>query len=199
MILELQNIGKSFGKKSVLKDISLSLGSGSLTGIVGENGAGKSTLLKIIVGELSSDTGSKNLRGNFGYCPQDAIVFPLLTVNENFEYFSSAYGLSKKFSKEQMDNLLKQFNYEQFLHEKVTNLSGGTRQKLNLSIALLHQPELLILDEPYNGFDWETYQKFWEYTHTLNKQGCAILIVTHLINEKKDFDRIYQLKKGNLR
>ena len=199
MILELKNIRKSFGKKTILQDVSFSLNRGTLTGIVGENGAGKSTLLKIIVGEISLDKGIRIIKGKIGYCPQDALTFPRLSVKEHFTYFSAAYDLPRSSEKEQSTKLLRHFNYERFLNEKVINLSGGTRQKLNLSIALLHKPDILILDEPYNGFDWETYQKFWEYTNILKNKGCAILIVTHLINEKKDFDHIFHLKNGKLK
>ena len=80
----------------------------------------------------------------------------------------------------------------------MASLSGGTRQKLNLSLALLHQPELLILDEPYNGFDWETYMRFWDYTDLLLENGCSILIVSHFLNYRDRFEMIYELKKGKL-
>ena len=88
--------------------------------------------------------------------------------------------------------------YKKFQQEKIANLSGGTQQKLNLSIALLHEPKLLILDEPYNGFDWDTYLRFWDYTNELRKNGCAVLIVTHLLAERKQFDNIYDLENGYL-
>ena len=94
--------------------------------------------------------------------------------------------------------ILKHFNFKIYGNEKVANLSGGTKQKLNLSIALIHQPDLLILDEPYNGFDWDTYLRFWEYTEQLIKNDCSILIVTHFLNDNTTFDKVYELKKGQL-
>jgi ABC-type multidrug transport system ATPase subunit len=121
-----------------------------------------------------------------------------LTVEEHFQYFSAAYGLEKKSWQPQCDRLLEHFNFKQYRMDLVAELSGGTQQKLNLSLALLHQPELLILDEPYNGFDWDTYLRFWEFTEQMQEKDCAILIVTHLLNETDRFDRIYNLKNGNL-
>lgn len=198
MILEVSNIAKSFRKKKVLQDASFTMESGSLCGIVGENGSGKSTLLKIIVGEWKANSGKIFINGKLGYCPQKALLFPQLTVYEHFMYFSSAYGINKTKLLSQSEKLLSQFKFKKYQEEKVSNLSGGTQQKLNLSIALLHKPNLLILDEPYNGFDWETYMRFWDFTDRLRKEGCAILIVTHLLSEKERFDRIYNLENGSL-
>ena len=90
------------------------------------------------------------------------------------------------------------FNFKRYRSERITNLSGGTQQKLSLAIALLHQPKLLILDEPYSVFDWDTYLRFWDLTYKLREEGCAILVVTHLLTDKKQFDRIYNLELGQI-
>ena len=199
MILRAEHIAKSFGKKKVLKDITFQLEAGSITGIVSENGSGKSVLMEIIVGIKRANKGTVKINGSIGYCPQRAVLFPHLTVQEHFKYFSNAYGIDRRQSNKQIEELLEHFNYKQYRQEKVINLSGGTQQKLNLSIALLHNPSLLILDEPYNGFDWDTYQRFWDFTNLLKKRGCAILMVTHLVSEKERLDRIYELENGILR
>jgi ABC-2 type transport system ATP-binding protein len=198
MILEAENIFKSFGKKKILKGVSFRMEPGALYGIVGENGSGKSTLLKIIVGELSADKGKVSARGRIGYCPQQAIVFSQLTVEENFKYFSAAYRLKRNAFLQQREFLLRQFNFEKYRNDKVEVLSGGSQQKLNLSLALLHQPDLLILDEPYNGFDWDTYIRFWDFTDHMLETGCSILIVTHLLNETNRFRHVFNLKNGFL-
>jgi len=198
MILEAENIAKSFGNKQILSDVSLEMNAGSLVGLVGENGSGKSTLLKIIVGQWRADTGRVNINGTFGYCPQQALIFPQLTVDEHFHYFSAAYRLQKNAWKPQYELLLDHFSFAKYRKEKVAELSGGTQQKLNLSLALLHRPNLLVLDEPYSGFDWDTYLRFWDFTARMREEGCAILVVTHFLNETGRFDRIYNLKNGAL-
>ncbi|QYA24669.1 ABC transporter ATP-binding protein [Gramella sp. MT6] len=199
MILKLENISKSYAKKPVLKDVSFQLEEGTLTGIVGENGSGKSTLMRIIAGDISGNRGKVQKNGKTGYCPQEPILFPEITVQEHFRYFSAAYYIEPEVLNERVEVLLEHFNYRKYYKTRISKLSGGTRQKLNLSIALLHEPELLILDEPYNGFDWDTYLKFWDYTKSLKEKGCAVLVVSHLISEKKKFDRIYKLENGILR
>jgi ABC-2 type transport system ATP-binding protein len=198
MILKVDNIAKSFGKKKVLTNITFEMKPSCLYGIAGENGSGKSTLLKIIIGEWKADHGKITVAGPVGYCPQKTLLFSQLTVDENFQYFAAAYGIEKTESAKRSDALMSFFNFKKYHKEKVLTLSGGTQQKLNLSIALFNQPNLLILDEPYSGFDWDTYLKFWDYANHLRNEGCAILIVTHLLNEKERFDKIYNLEQGEL-
>lgn len=198
MVLKVENIAKSFGKNKVLTNVSFEMDSSSLYGIVGENGSGKSTLLKIIVGEWEHDSGTVSTGGRLGYCPQNTLLFAQLTVDEHFRYFAAAYGIEKAELINRSEMLMNYFSFIKYRNEKIAHLSGGTQQKLNLAIALLHRPELLILDEPYSGFDWDTYIRFWDYTNQLRNEGCAILVVTHLINEKERFERIYNLEQGKL-
>jgi ABC-2 type transport system ATP-binding protein len=198
MILKVEHIAKAFAKNKVLKNVSFEMNPSSLYGIVGENGSGKSTLLKIIVGEWKSDHGKITVSGRLGYCPQKTLLFSQLTVDEHFRYFAAAYGMEKTTLSSRSESLMDYFNFKKYRKEKIAHLSGGTQQKLNLAIALLHQPELLILDEPYSGFDWDTYLRFWDYTNQLRKEGCAILVVTHLLTEKEGFDRVYNLEQGQL-
>ncbi len=199
MILHVEHVAKAFGKKKVLRNVSFDLEPGNLYGIVGENGSGKSSLLKIIVGEWQADKGKVTINGRLGYCPQKELLFSELTVDEHFNYFASAYEIPKLELAERSDFLMEKFQFKKYRKEMVANLSGGTQQKLNLSIALLHQPNLLILDEPYNGFDWDTYLRFWNYAEFLQRRGCAILVVTHLLNDKKPFNRIFHLENGCLK
>lgn len=200
-VLKVQRVAKSFGRRGVLNGVSFEMERGELAGIVGENGAGKSTLLKILVGLTKPNSGDVTTRGKVGYCPQDALVFETLTVKENFRYFACAYGLERQEDgdaswEKEKDSLLQQFGFEQYENVLVSTLSGGTKQKLNLSLALLHVPDVLILDEPYNGFDWETYLHFWEMTERLCSAGKSILIVSHFIYDREKFDRIFELKDG---
>jgi len=198
MILKVENIAKAFGKNKVLKKVSFEMDSSLLYGIVGENGSGKSTLLKIIVGEWKPDHGNILVEGRVGYCPQKTLLFSQLTVDENLRYFAAAYEMGNTELLSRSESLMNVFNFKKYRKERIANLSGGTQQKLNLAIALLHQPKLLILDEPYNGFDWDTYLRFWDYTNQLRKEGCAILVVTHFLAEKDRFDKVYNLEEGEL-
>jgi ABC-2 type transport system ATP-binding protein len=198
LVLKVENITKAFGKNKVLQNVSFEMDSGTMVGIVGENGSGKSTLLKIIVGELKHDSGKIILNKRPGYCPQETLLFSQLTIDEHFSYFASAYGIEKNIMVGRSELLMDFFNFKKYHREKVATLSGGTQQKLNLAIALLHQPDVMILDEPYSGFDWDTYIRFWDYTKQLKEEGCAILVVTHLLTEKEKFDRIYNLEQGQL-
>lgn len=198
MILTLQNVSKSYGSKNIFSGVSFSMGHGQLYGVVGENGSGKSTLLRIIVGELAPDSGNILINGKLGYCPQKTLLIPQLSVLEHFKYFAAAYSLKESSWRKQSEELMEYFNFAEYRNEYVRTLSGGTQQKVNLCIALIHQPDILILDEPYNGFDWETYTRFWSYTEELRKQRCGVLVVTHLLSDQKQFDQVYNLKKGEL-
>ena len=186
-----------FGSRiPVLKGADLEVRAGELVGLVGENGSGKSTLMKIIVGMLKPDAGSVDYDGRLGYCPQSPQLWDKLTVAEHLQLFSDAYGLSSTAATDSQQSLLDELNFERYLNYRVESLSGGTRQKLNLALSLLHNPDLLLLDEPYAGFDWETYLKFWDMSEQRRADGMAILIVSHLIGERERLTRTYTLRDG---
>ncbi|MGB7069586.1 MAG: ABC transporter ATP-binding protein [Pyrinomonadaceae bacterium] len=195
--LSADKISKSYGRHSVLNDVSFEMLPGEIIGIVGENGAGKSTLLKILVGLLLPSSGSVSADGLIGYCPQELAIFESMTVTENIRYFATAYGLSNGWV-QRADDLIHRFNFADHRDRPVASLSGGTKQKLNLTLGLLHAPRILILDEPYSGFDWETYLRFWEFAEIQRSIGNCTLIVSHLINDRAKFDRIYSLREGVL-
>jgi ABC-type multidrug transport system ATPase subunit len=194
-LLQAQDLYKSFGHRKVLRGVSFSVYPGTLMGIVGENGAGKSTLLRILAGELRPDRGNMLRRGAMGYCPQKVILNETLTVNQHLDYFRAAYNIPDL---HRADELVAQLDYQQYRKALVGHLSGGTQQKLNLTLALMHQPKLLLLDEPYQGFDWETYLRFWDLTGELREQGCAVVVISHLFFEQKRFDCLYQLRQGRV-
>ncbi len=204
-VLRVERITKTFRRgllrsrvNRVLRDVSFSVGPGSMVGLVGENGSGKSVLMRIIVGLMKPDDGTVDVTGGLGYCPQIPMLYDKLTCDETFRLFGHAYGLADDAAAEEAARLYSLLGFERFRGELVENLSGGTRQKLNLSIALLHRPSLLLLDEPYSGFDWETYQRFWELADDLRAAGTTILIVAHFIQEQSHFDRILRLRDGEL-
>lgn len=194
-VLRVQNIHKAFGRHKVLQGVDFEVAPGALVGIVGENGAGKSTLLKILAGELHPNHGHIARRGALGYCPQTVILNDTLTVQQHLDYFRAAYRLPHL---QRANELIERLSYQNYRHTIVGSLSGGTKQKLNLTLALMHQPNVLLLDEPYQGFDWETYLRFWDLTSELRDQGCAVVIISHLFFEQKRFDVLYHLQQGRI-
>jgi ABC-2 type transport system ATP-binding protein len=180
----------------VLKGADLEIGAGEMVGLVGENGSGKSTLMQIVVGLLGRDGGEVERPAKLGYCPQIPMVWEKLTVGEHFELFARAYGLGDEDAAQAEKGLLEELRFERYRHYRVEELSGGTRQKLNLALALMHEPQLLLLDEPYSGFDWETYLRFWGMSERRREAGMSILIVSHLLAERERLDRIYSLVDG---
>jgi ABC-2 type transport system ATP-binding protein len=180
----------------VLKGADLEIRPGELVGLVGENGSGKSTLMQIVVGLLKRDAGEVDRPARLGYCPQIPMVWEKLTVGEHFQLFGRAYGLDAEATDRTEEALLDELQFARYRGFRVEELSGGTRQKLNLALALMHDPELLLLDEPYSGFDWETYLKFWEMSERRRDDGMGILIVSHLLAERERLDRIYSLIDG---
>jgi ABC-type multidrug transport system ATPase subunit len=169
---------------------------GELVGLVGENGSGKSTLMKIIVGLLNRDAGTIERHGKLGYCPQAPLLWEKLTVAEHFELFARAYELDPRRAESAAADLLAELQFERYRDYRIEDLSGGTRQKLNLALALMHEPDLLLLDEPYSGFDWETYLRFWKMSERRRDEGMGILIVSHFLSERDRLDRVYELRDG---
>ena len=132
----------------VLGGASLMVCRGELIGLVGENGSGKSTLMQIMVGLLGRDGGSVWEEGRLGYCPQQPMLWDKLTVDEHFELFARSYHLDDDTRERSVAGLLDELQFERYRGYRVEELSGGTRQKLNLALALMHQPHVLLLDEP---------------------------------------------------
>jgi ABC-2 type transport system ATP-binding protein len=202
ILLEVRNVRKSFGRRQVLRNVSFHVSRGRIIGVTGENGAGKTTLLRIIVGLLVPDGGAVTGGARIGYCPQELAVFETLTVRENFSFFAAAYGLERKGAEESwvetMNALCRRFRFASYQDALVSTLSGGTKQKLNFSLSVLHDPGLLILDEPYSGFDWETYLRFWEYAEERRSTGLSILVVSHFVYDRSKFDSVLELREGCL-
>ncbi|HET8629299.1 MAG TPA: ABC transporter ATP-binding protein [Thermomicrobiales bacterium] len=197
-LLAARGIAKAYGRvrrRPVLRDVTFAVAPGTLVGVVGENGAGKSTLLRILAGDLAPDRGALRLRGALGYCPQTAILNDALTVAQHLAYFAAAYGLRDP---GRADALVERLAYGQYRDAPVAALSGGTKQKLNLTLALMHEPRVLLLDEPYQGFDWETYLRFWDLAAELRAGGCAVLVISHLFFDRERFDALYELRHGRL-
>jgi ABC-2 type transport system ATP-binding protein len=181
---------------AVLRGADLVVGRGEVVGLVGENGSGKSTLVKIVVGALAADAGTVAVSGRVGYCPQEPVLYDRLTCDEHLELFGVAYGMTSEQLNASAADLYATLGFEQWRTSRVDELSGGTRAKLNLALALLPDPDVLLLDEPYAGFDWDTYQRFWDLTATRRAAGRSVLIVSHFVADLERFDRIVELRDG---
>lgn len=193
--MEVRGVHHAYGRREVLRGIDLRLEAGVLAGVVGENGAGKSTLLKILSGELPPDRGTVVHGGRFGYCPQAAVLNDALTVRQHLDYFKVAYGLSDL---DRAEEVMDALQFSEYAEERTAVLSGGTRQKLNLTLALMHDPHVLLLDEPYQGFDWDTYQRFWDLATWLRDEGRSVLVVSHLAYDAERLDVLWRLDGGLL-
>lgn len=193
--MKVRNLHHAYRRRAVLRGIDLDLSPGTLAGVVGENGTGKSTLLKILSGELRPDRGTVRHHGRFGYCPQDVVLNNALTVRQHLHYFKTAFDLPDlRHAEEIMETL----HFSEYADERAGVLSGGTRQKLNLTLALMHDPQVLLLDEPYQGFDWDTYQRFWDLAARLRDAGRSVLVVSHLAYDAERLDEVWQLEAGLL-
>lgn len=183
-------------KNQVLTDASLQVRSGEIVALVGANGSGKSTLMMIIAGALARDAGSIAINGRIGYCPQYPILYEKLTVAETFRLFGVAYRMAASDIEQRASVLMSDLAFDRDRDHRVEHLSGGTKQKLNLALALLPDPELLLLDEPYSGFDYETYLRFWELSEAIAARGHSTLIISHFVQEQERFNHIYRLEEG---
>jgi ABC-2 type transport system ATP-binding protein len=183
---------------SVLRGAEIVLYPGEVVGLIGENGSGKSTLMKVLVGALAADSGTVARTGQLGYCPQEPLVYPRLTCDEHFDLFARAYTMTAQAAQISRQAIYEALGFARYARTRADQLSGGTLAKLNLGLALLPDPDLLLLDEPYAGFDFDTYQKFWELVAGRREAGRSVLIVSHFVVDEQRFDRIVEVHDGKV-
>ena len=192
--LEASGITKRYGRRTVLDGVDLRVRAGEVAAIIGANGSGKSTLLRICAGLISPDSGVVRLNGTLGYCPQDGGTADFLTPDEHFVLVGAGRGLSRTTARGDGRAAAAVLDWAapdgagQSRH-----LSGGTRQKLNLVMAGLGEPDVLLLDEPYQGFDNGSYVDFWQQVWRWRDAGRAIVVVTHLLGEVDRMDTVLDL------
>ncbi|MGB3861480.1 MAG: ABC transporter ATP-binding protein [Candidatus Aminicenantaceae bacterium] len=192
------DIKKSYGRFQILKGCSFELREGEFVGLVGENGSGKSTLIRCILGFTQVNSGAIKLKGSVGYCPQDNILNRRYRVLEHFKLIEALYRKNNSIDSDFIEINIDRLKLRPFLKSSIGNLSSGTYQKVKFLTSIYHSPRLIILDEPYDGFDWRMYLAFWEIVKDLKSRGAAILMISHLIYDRENFDRIFELKEGHL-
>jgi ABC-2 type transport system ATP-binding protein len=194
-VLELRGISKRIAGRWLLRGVDLELHRGETLALVGENGAGKSTLVRIVAGIDGHDEGEVRVDGRIGYCPQEPGLLDLLTADEHLVFFGRGLGLDRTEACCVGHTLLDSLGFLPRMRTTVAkHLSGGSKQKLNLALSLLGDPDVLLLDEPYTGFDSGTYHCFWEHVERWKDEGRACLVVTHFLGERERVDRVHELR-----
>ncbi len=191
--LVVSRVTKRFGRTMILQDVDLTVHGGEVIALTGENGAGKTTIMRICAGLIRADAGSVSVGGRIGYCPQIPGLFELLTADDHLVMFGRGAGIDRAESLQRGHEILEEFGYPSTDRAVTRDLSGGTRQKLNLALALLADPTILLLDEPYQGFDRGTYVNFWDHCQTWRDAGKAVVVVTHMLAELERVDRVVEL------
>ncbi|NLD39396.1 MAG: ABC transporter ATP-binding protein [Desulfatiglans sp.] len=204
----IKDVTKRFGTVTAVDNISLTVNKGEIFGLVGSDGAGKSTLLRMAATMIPPDSGQISIKGLdvvnnrmevkgiMGYMPQRFGLYHDLTVNENMEFFMDIFGIFGEERKRRLERYLGFSNLMPFLDRLAGKLSGGMKQKLGLACVLVHEPELLILDEPTNGVDPVSRMEFWDILFSMKEQGMTIMVSTSYLDEGEKCDRIALMHKA---
>ena len=208
LAIEVKDISKSYDKVKALDHVSLDVQHGEIFGLIGPDGAGKTTLFKILVTLLNADAGSalvdgldvvadyRKVRARVGYMPGKFSLYPDLTIEENMEFFATLFGVTVEQNYDLVAPIYKQI--EPFKKRRAGRLSGGMKQKLALSCALIHKPSVLFLDEPTTGVDAVSRSEFWDMLHSLREQGLSILVSTPYMDEASRCNRIALCNNGRI-
>lgn len=207
-MLKIEKLNKSYGKRQVLQDLTLHIAPGEVYGLLGPNGAGKTTTINIICSLLQADSGtiaidnrpvSAATKKLIGIAPQENLLYKTLTCEENLKFFAKIYGVSVQQRRIQIQPCLAAVKLEDRAKTPIEKLSGGMQRRMNVAIALVHQPKLVILDEPTTGLDIEARYEIWDLILQLKRQGITVLLTTHLLEEAERLcDRIGILKGGQI-
>lgn len=207
-LVDLQLISKYFGQQLVLNKIDFGLEAGQIVGLIGPSGAGKSTMIKTMLGMEKADEGkalilnhhmpNRFVLGQIGYMAQSDALYESLTGFENLNFFARMKGLSKKDIPTAIAHTAQVVELTEHLQKTVAGYSGGMKRRLSLAIALLGNPQLLILDEPTVGIDPALRRQVWKELHQLKKTGVGILITTHVMDEAELTDKVGLLLDGQI-
>lgn len=206
--IRIDHVNKKFGKKQVLFDISLDIPSSQIIGILGPSGSGKTTLIRMISGidiPTSGDVyilGEKmpkfSLMNKIGYMAQADALYGELSAIENLNIFASMYRFPRSKKKQRIAEVLELVNLTEFAKRQVKQFSGGMKRRLSLAIALIHEPPILILDEPTVGIDPILRKSIWEELRRICEQGTTIIVTTHVMDELEKCDNLGMIRNGKL-
>ncbi len=211
MIIEVEGLAKHYGEIKALNGVSFSVEEGEIFGLLGPNGAGKTTLMEILCGLRRFDSGkvavsgfdlvkdSYKVRATIGFCPQETLLYDQLSVRENLAFSASLYSLDRKKFKERVEFSAKVLGVGEFLNRRAKQLSGGMRRRANLAASIIHDPPIVILDEPTVGFDPTIKREFWGLIKSLKTSGKTVLLSTHDMYEADEIcDRVAIMEKGKI-
>jgi len=210
-IIKVENLVKKFGSFVANDNISFEVYPGEIFGFLGANGAGKTTAIRILSGlsrptsglvevvGISARANPEGIKSRIGYMSQRFSLYDDLTLYENIRFFGGIYGLRLRQIKERADQLIQKLGIEELRNRKIGSVPLGWKQKLAFSVALLHKPSLVFLDEPTGGVDPLTRRQFWELIYDTAKQGVTIFVTTHYMDEAEYCDRLCILAEGQVK
>ena len=209
-IISVSNLTKTFGDFTAVNNISFEVAKGEIFGFLGANGAGKTTAMKMLIGISKPSSGEATVAGfdiakqsemvkkNIGYMSQKFSLYDDLTIKENITFFGGIYGLSRKEIKEKTAVLIAELELKEVINQLVGALPLGWKQKLSFSVALLHEPKIIFLDEPTGGVDPITRRQFWEMIYAQAHKGTTIFVTTHYMDEAEYCDRVSIMVEGKI-
>jgi ABC-2 type transport system ATP-binding protein len=209
-IIRAAGVTQRFGALTAVSDVSFTVSAGEIIGLVGSDGAGKTTLLRILATMIAPSAGTIRVGGldvvrersgvkeMIGYMPQRFGLYPDLTVAENLDFFMDIYGISGAERLRRRERYLGFSNLLPFVHRQAADLSGGMKQKLGLACVLVHEPRVLILDEPTNGVDPVSRQEFWQILADMQRDGMTILVSTAYLDEGERCDRLLLMHNARI-
>lgn len=211
MAISIKNLTKKFEDAAAVDSINLTIQTGELFGLLGPNGAGKTTTINILCGLLKPTSGMVEVAGYsiqkepeqvkeiIGVCPQDTAVYPFLTGRENVELFGRLHSMSKEQLKQKVDELLEKLSLTQDTKKRLGKYSGGMKRRINLAMALVHNPEIAFLDEPTVAMDPQSRHAVWDFIKELKQQGKTVILTTHYMEEAEYLcDRVGIIDHGQI-
>jgi ABC-2 type transport system ATP-binding protein len=202
VILEVDGARKRFGETVALDRLSLTLRSGEKHALLGPNGAGKTSLIRAISGRLKLDDGAIRWRmqnARLGVAPQEIALYPRLTAEENLQVFAALQGVPKATARTRIDELLAWTGLNERSREPIGGFSGGMKRRLNIACAVVHEPHLVLLDEPTVGVDPQSREKIWAMLDDMNQRGMTLLVTTHMLEEAENIcDQITIMDAGKI-